>query len=139
MTRVLDPEGAHLAALRRLADFRGQRVLELGCGDGRLTVPVAMQAAFALAFDPDEEAVARAGRSLPAALDGCVEYRVAAGTEIERDIACESQSITTIRAGSLTFAYTQRVSPSNTAQRGRPGRPTVATHVPVSGSTSRAS
>ena len=30
MTPVLDPEGAHLAALRRLGDFRGQRVLELG-------------------------------------------------------------------------------------------------------------
>jgi hypothetical protein len=31
---VLDPEGAHLAALRRLADFQGQRVLEMGCGEG---------------------------------------------------------------------------------------------------------
>ena len=41
MTAVLDPEGAHLAALRRLGDFRGQRVLELGCGDGRLTVGIA--------------------------------------------------------------------------------------------------
>ncbi len=37
VTPVLDPEGAHLAALHRLGDFRGRRVLELGCGDGRLT------------------------------------------------------------------------------------------------------
>ena len=50
----------------------------------------------------------------------------AAGTEIERDIACESPSITTIRAGSLMFAYTHRLSPSNTAQRGRPGSRSVA-------------
>jgi hypothetical protein len=35
MSRVLDPEGAHLAALRRLGSFRGQKVLELGCGDGK--------------------------------------------------------------------------------------------------------
>ena len=57
MSRVLDPEGAHLAALRRLADFRGQRVIEVGCGDGRLTLPVARDAAQVLAFDPDPEAV----------------------------------------------------------------------------------
>ena len=41
MTRVLDPEGAHLAALRQLGDFGGRRVLELGCGDGRLTLGIA--------------------------------------------------------------------------------------------------
>jgi len=33
MPRVLDPEGAHLAALRRLQDFTGARVVEVGCGD----------------------------------------------------------------------------------------------------------
>ena len=68
MTRVLDSEGEHLAALRRLASFSGERVLELGCGDGRLTVPIAAEAAFVLAFDPDAEAVARARGSLPAEL-----------------------------------------------------------------------
>jgi len=83
VTRVLDPEGAHLAALRRLADFRGQRVLELGCGDGRLTRPVAADAAHVLAFDPDADAVGRARRALPAELAGRVTYRVASGREIE--------------------------------------------------------
>jgi ubiquinone/menaquinone biosynthesis C-methylase UbiE len=83
MSRVLDPEGAHLAALRRLGSFRGQKVLELGCGDGRLTVPVAAEAAFVLAFDPDAEAVERARRSLPAELAGRVAYHVATGQEIE--------------------------------------------------------
>jgi predicted RNA methylase len=83
MSRVLDPEGAHLAALRRIADFRGRRVIELGCGDGRLTVPVAAEAASVLAFDPDAEAVERARRSLPAELPGRVQYRVASGKEIE--------------------------------------------------------
>jgi 2-polyprenyl-3-methyl-5-hydroxy-6-metoxy-1,4-benzoquinol methylase len=83
MTRVLDPEGAHLAALHRLADFRGRRVLELGCGDGRLTVPVAADAEYVLAFDPEAEAVERARHSLPGELVSRVEYRVASGREIE--------------------------------------------------------
>ena len=83
VTRVLDPEGAHLAALRRLADFRDQRVLELGCGDGRLTVGIAADAASVLAFDPDAEAVERARSSLPTELAQRVTYQVASGKEIE--------------------------------------------------------
>lgn len=85
MTPVLDPEGAHLAALRRLADFRGRRVLELGCGDGRLTAGFAEDAAHVLAFDPDAEAVERARRSLPAELADRVSFRVASGKEVEVD------------------------------------------------------
>jgi predicted RNA methylase len=83
VTPVLDPEGAHLAALRRLGDFRGRRVLELGCGDGRLTLGIAGDAASVLAFDPDHEAVERAQQSLPAQLAERVSYRIASGTEIE--------------------------------------------------------
>jgi ubiquinone/menaquinone biosynthesis C-methylase UbiE len=83
LTPVLDPEGAHLAALRRLGEFRGMRVLELGCGDGRLTLGIARDAAHVLAFDPDAEAVERARRSLPAGLSEGVRYQVASGKEIE--------------------------------------------------------
>jgi 2-polyprenyl-3-methyl-5-hydroxy-6-metoxy-1,4-benzoquinol methylase len=83
MNRVLDPEGAHLAALRRLADFRAQRVLEVGCGDGRLTPGIAAEAAAVLAFDPDAEAVAKARSSLPAELAERVAFRVASGRELE--------------------------------------------------------
>jgi ubiquinone/menaquinone biosynthesis C-methylase UbiE len=83
MSRVLDPEGAHLAALRRLGDFRNQRVLELGCGDGRLTLGIATDAASVLAFDPDAQAVERARRTLPEELADRVAYRVASGKEIE--------------------------------------------------------
>lgn len=83
MSRVVDPEGAHLAALRRLAAFDDQRVIELGCGDGRLTVPVARDAAQVLAFDPDREKIEDARRALPADLAERVEYRVASGTAIQ--------------------------------------------------------
>jgi ubiquinone/menaquinone biosynthesis C-methylase UbiE len=82
-SRVLDPEGAHLAALRRLGDFRDQRVLELGCGDGRLTLGIAADAASVLAFDPDAAAVGEARRLLPDELAERVTYKVASGKEIE--------------------------------------------------------
>jgi 2-polyprenyl-3-methyl-5-hydroxy-6-metoxy-1,4-benzoquinol methylase len=55
----------------------------LGCGDGRLTLGIAQQAAAVLAFDPDSEAVERARRFLPSDLAGRVAYRVASGKEIE--------------------------------------------------------
>jgi ubiquinone/menaquinone biosynthesis C-methylase UbiE len=83
VTPVLDPECAHLAALRRLGDFEGGRVLELGCGDGRLTIGIARDAASVLALDPDADAVERARRSLPAELAERVVYQVASGKAIE--------------------------------------------------------
>jgi 2-polyprenyl-3-methyl-5-hydroxy-6-metoxy-1,4-benzoquinol methylase len=83
VSRVLDPEAAHLAALRRLGSFRARRIIELGCGDGRLTVPIAQEAAFVLAFDPDAESVEQARGSLPAELAERVAYEIAAGDQID--------------------------------------------------------
>jgi ubiquinone/menaquinone biosynthesis C-methylase UbiE len=83
VARVLDPEGAHLAALRRLVDFHGQRVLEMGCGEGRLTAGIAADASHVLAFDPDSASVAVAGRNLAAELRERVEFRAAAAESIE--------------------------------------------------------
>ena len=83
MTGVLDPEGAHLAALLRVADFTGAQVLEVGCGDGRLTVGVAGRAAAVHAFDPDAAAIARARTALPAELSERVSYSAATAAAIE--------------------------------------------------------
>ena len=71
------------AALRRLGDFRERRVLELGCGDGRLTLGIAENAASVLAFDSDAEAITRARQTLSTELAQRVTYRVASGKEIE--------------------------------------------------------
>ena len=80
---MLDPEGGHLAALRRLGDFAGARVCEVGCGDGRLTLGIARDAATVLAFDPDEQAVAEARRHLPRHLADTVTYAVGSARELE--------------------------------------------------------
>jgi ubiquinone/menaquinone biosynthesis C-methylase UbiE len=80
---ALDPEGAHLAALRRLVDFAGARVLEVGCGDGRLTLGIAESAASVFAFDPDAEAIDRAREALPVELTDRVTYTAGSATELE--------------------------------------------------------
>jgi ubiquinone/menaquinone biosynthesis C-methylase UbiE len=79
----LDPEGAHLAALRRVLDFRGIRVLEMGCGDGRLTAGIAVYADSVVAFDPDGEAIRQAREALPAELADRVLFRVASAEQLE--------------------------------------------------------
>jgi 2-polyprenyl-3-methyl-5-hydroxy-6-metoxy-1,4-benzoquinol methylase len=83
MARVLDPEGAHLAALRRLAEFDGKRVLEMGCGEGRLTRGIATEAASVLAFDPDAALIAEAKASFPPELADRVDFQTAAAEGIE--------------------------------------------------------
>jgi magnesium-protoporphyrin O-methyltransferase len=80
---VLDPEGAHLGALRRLADFAGARVVEVGCGEGRLTVGIAERTASVFAFDSDADAVRLARERLPAELADRVEYETASAAAVE--------------------------------------------------------
>ena len=61
-----DPEGHEAAALARMvANFAGLRVLELGCGDGRLTRKYAGGAASVIAIDPDEDGIELLRRELP--------------------------------------------------------------------------
>jgi ubiquinone/menaquinone biosynthesis C-methylase UbiE len=80
--RLIDPEGAETAVLAEVVDFTGLRVLELGCGDGRLTRRYAHKAAFVLAADPDEKLVRKARKAREAGLRGRVRFAVADATEI---------------------------------------------------------
>jgi 2-polyprenyl-3-methyl-5-hydroxy-6-metoxy-1,4-benzoquinol methylase len=80
---VLDPEGAHLSSLRRLAGFEGASVLEVGCGEGRLTAGIAEEAASVFAVDSDAEAVTTAQAQLAAEHDERVTFRVGSARQIE--------------------------------------------------------
>jgi 16S rRNA A1518/A1519 N6-dimethyltransferase RsmA/KsgA/DIM1 with predicted DNA glycosylase/AP lyase activity len=53
-----DPEGYEIRALAGAVSFAGRRVLEIGCGEGRLTARYAAEAAAVIAIDPDADAVA---------------------------------------------------------------------------------
>jgi 2-polyprenyl-3-methyl-5-hydroxy-6-metoxy-1,4-benzoquinol methylase len=71
----VDPEENESRSLFRLAGIRGLEVLEVGCGDGRLTWRIARQAARLLAIDPYEPSIVRARSQLPRDLESTVEFR----------------------------------------------------------------
>jgi len=75
MTIRVDPENNEPNALFALADFNGRRVLEIGCGNGRLTWRYADRAAHVTAIDPFEGSIARAKENMPNHLKSRVEFR----------------------------------------------------------------
>ena len=61
-----DPEGHEAAAFATAGvTLAAMRVLEIGCGDGRLTRRFANDAASVIAIDPDAGAIARLVAALP--------------------------------------------------------------------------
>jgi ubiquinone/menaquinone biosynthesis C-methylase UbiE len=52
-----DPEGLEILHLENTVDFTGQSVLEIGCGDGRLTKRYIHRVDCAFCIDPDDKAV----------------------------------------------------------------------------------
>ena len=56
------PPGMEIRIIQRFVQFEGGRVLEVGCGDGRLTRQYASLAASVVAFEPDGSRVAVARR-----------------------------------------------------------------------------
>ncbi len=83
MPVLLDPEDTEIKALHDYADFTGKRVLEIGCGDGRLTWRYADRAVHVVAIDPKAEDIALAIADCPEELRDKVEFRVARLEELD--------------------------------------------------------
>ena len=73
--RRLDPEGAESRMLHRMVDFSGKDVLEIGCGDGRMTFRYAGLATSVLGIDPDESKISLALERTPTSLRSTVSFQ----------------------------------------------------------------
>jgi 2-polyprenyl-3-methyl-5-hydroxy-6-metoxy-1,4-benzoquinol methylase len=94
---VKDPDGAEARVLGDVADFSGRRVLEVGCGDGRLTWLYAPRAESVLGIDPDEEQIALARADTPPEVADRVQFEVGEAEDLSRtavfDVAFLSWSL----------------------------------------------
>jgi len=57
---LVEPSALELKTIRSLANFSGQRVIEIGAGDGRLSWPFAPEAALWIALDLDTDEISLA-------------------------------------------------------------------------------
>ena len=80
---VVDPDGVELETIRSLVDLHERNVLDVGCGDGRLSFACAEAGAHVFGFDPDEEAIEVARGETPWSLRKRVRFEVAGAAEIE--------------------------------------------------------
>lgn len=81
MSFRIDPQGVETHVINDLVDFDWLRVLEVGCGDGRMTWRFAERAASVLALDVDEEKIEEARRATPDDLRAKVRFET---TDITR-------------------------------------------------------
>jgi ubiquinone/menaquinone biosynthesis C-methylase UbiE len=70
----MDPEGTEAKSLHSLVDFSGKSVLEVGCGEGRLTWQYAQKARKITAIDPESEKIATAIKKRPKELENKLEF-----------------------------------------------------------------
>jgi ubiquinone/menaquinone biosynthesis C-methylase UbiE len=82
MTHEKDPERIEASRLHEYAEFPGQRVLEVGCGDGRLTWRYADGARRVAGIDLDRDALRVAVIERSADLASVVTFTQADSTRL---------------------------------------------------------
>ena len=74
MTLRKDPEQNETKHIRKIADFTGKRVLEIGCGEGRLTWRYASASLSTNGLDPKKDALRVATIDRPSDLANKVHF-----------------------------------------------------------------
>jgi ubiquinone/menaquinone biosynthesis C-methylase UbiE len=69
-----DPQQNETKHLHQFANFSDRRVLEIGCGEGRLTWRYATKPAMTIAIDPDRDALRVATIERPSDLEDRVHF-----------------------------------------------------------------
>lgn len=82
MTLLKDPEHNETKYLHSFADFRNQRVLEIGCGEGRMTWQYAKAAKRTIGIDPDIDSLRIARVDKPSDLENKVLFACAASEDL---------------------------------------------------------
>ena len=78
MTLQKDPERNESKYLHKFVDFTGRRVLEVGCGEGRMTWQYAKATHTTIGIDPDPDALRIAKIDRPSDLENKVLFARAA-------------------------------------------------------------
>jgi ubiquinone/menaquinone biosynthesis C-methylase UbiE len=82
MAKLQDPEGIEIRTVLKHLSFDGKDVLEIGCGDGRLTLKYAEKARRVVAIDPLVEGIEKAKSDQPKNLHRRLEFHVGRGEEL---------------------------------------------------------
>jgi len=82
MTLQQDPERNETKYLHKFADFAGKRVLEIGCGEGRLTWQYAKETRSTIGVDLDAEALRVATIDRPSDLENKVYFSLARSEQL---------------------------------------------------------
>jgi 2-polyprenyl-6-hydroxyphenyl methylase/3-demethylubiquinone-9 3-methyltransferase len=83
MALVIDPERNEISALKGVTNWRGKDVLEVGCGNGRLTLRLARLGATILAIDPDPKLIRTARKDLRERFKGRIRYLVGKAEQLK--------------------------------------------------------
>jgi ubiquinone/menaquinone biosynthesis C-methylase UbiE len=77
-----DPEGMEIALTKKYVSFDNKDVLEVGCGEGRLTFQYAPVAKSVTALDPNRKSISSAKKKSPEKLSDKLSFRVGKGEEL---------------------------------------------------------
>ena len=84
MALRIDPKKIEIRILKQTVDWDEKHVLEVGCGEGRLTQRIlGMGVRRIMAIDTNAERIDKAKRNLPAPLKRMVTFRAVQADEIK--------------------------------------------------------
>ncbi|PWT94498.1 MAG: hypothetical protein C5B55_02610 [Blastocatellia bacterium] len=83
MSLIVDREQNEIKALRQVTDWPGKKVLEIGCGKGRVTRRLARLGAQVEAIEPNARLIDLARRQLPPSFASRVRFSVGKSSRLE--------------------------------------------------------
>lgn len=83
MVVAIDPKGIEIKVVKRHVSFDKKDVLEVGCGEGRLTFQYASEARSVTAVDPSLKSILSARKKIPKSLVGILRFRVGRGEDLD--------------------------------------------------------